>query len=223
MRGIVHADRVPERIALHGRVVRLDPLDVSHVDGLLRAAGEDRSSYGYTLVPATAAEMHDYVLSALEDERTGWALPFAVRLGESERIVGSTRFLDLAYWTDPMSWPPGRPSPGGQGIPSVAEIGSSWLARSVQRTSVNTESKQLMLSHAFETWGVERVTFKTDARNERSRRAIERIGATFEGIRRAHVPATDGSIRDTAYYSILRVEWPAIQDGLVARPRGSAG
>jgi RimJ/RimL family protein N-acetyltransferase len=204
-------------------VVHLDPLDLSHVDGLLAAAGEDRGSYGYTLVPATAEEMHSYVLSALEDERTGWALPFAISLSDSERIVGSTRFLDLAYWTNPMSWPPGRPSTGGQGIPSVAEIGSTWIAGSVQRTGTNTEAKLLMFSHAFETWGVARVTLKTDARNERSRRAIERIGATFEGIRRAHVPATDGSIRDTAYYSILQVEWPAIQSTLVARLGRSAG
>lgn len=209
--------RVPEPVVLRGDVVRLDPLDLADVDGLLVAAGEDRGSYGYTFIPSTPDEMHHYVLSALEDERTGWALPFVVRLSESERIVGSTRFLDLAYWTAVLSWPPGRPSPGGHGVPNVAEIGSTWLSASAQRTGVNTEAKLLMLSHAFETWDVARVTLKTDARNERSRRAIERIGARFEGIRRAHVPATDGSVRDTAYYSILRDEWPAVRDDLVAR------
>lgn len=219
---------VPQRVVLRGSVVRLDPVDITDVDGLLLAAAEDRSSYGYTLVPATSEAMYSYVLSALEDEGSGWALPFVIRLGESERIVGSTRFLDLAYWTDPLSGALARPSPGENGapsvadpgrngVPSVAEIGSTWLAASMQRTGVNTEAKLLMLSHAFDTWGVARVTLKTDARNEQSRRAIERIGATFEGLRRADRPAPDGSVRDSAYYSILRDEWPAIRVALGAR------
>jgi RimJ/RimL family protein N-acetyltransferase len=91
------------------------------------------------------------------------------------------------------------------------------LAASVQRTAVNTEAKLLMLRHAFDTWDAERITFKTDARNSRSRNAIERLGAHFEGIRRAEVPATDGGIRDSAYYSIVRAEWPAVRKGLEAR------
>jgi N-acetyltransferase len=210
---------MPDRVVLHGSVVCLDPVDSSHVDALLAAASEDRGSYGFTLVPSTRDEMRHYVLSALEDELTGWALPFALRLAASSRIVGTTRFLDLDYWTVPRAWPPGRPSPGGRGTPSVAEIGSTWLSSSVQQTGVNTEAKLLMLSHAFENWAVERVTLKTDARNERSRRAIERIGATLEGIRRAHALATDGSVRDTAYYSILREERPAVRANLAARHR----
>jgi RimJ/RimL family protein N-acetyltransferase len=199
---------VPERVVLQGSVVRLDPLAPSDLEGLVEAALEDRSSYGYTMVPATPGEMPDYVASALEDERTGWALPFAIRLRHSGRIVGSTRFLDLAYWADGVE---------GQTIPSVAEIGSTWMAASAQRTAANTECKLLLLTHAFETWQVARVTLKTDARNERSRRAIERIGATFEGIRRAHVPATGGTVRDSAYYSILCDEWPGVRDALVHR------
>jgi len=105
-------------------------------------------------------------------------------------------------------------------VPSVVEIGSTWLAASVQGTSVNPETKLLMLSHAFDTWRVHRVTFKTDARNEQSRRAIARLGAQFEGIRRAHRIGSDGAIRDSAYFSIVRAEWPAVRDGLLARLSG---
>jgi len=98
--------------------------------------------------------------------------------------------------------------------PSAAEVGGTWLAASVQRTGVNTETKLLMLAHAFEAWGVRRVTLKTDACNVQSRTAIERIGARAEGIRRAHMPALDGTIRDKAYYSIIAAEWPMIRQHL---------
>ena len=96
------------------------------------------------------------------------------------------------------------------------EIGATWLAASAQRTRCNTEAKYLLLSHAFDVWRVHRVTLKTDARNAQSRRGIERIGAVFEGVRRAHMPAQDGSIRDSAYYSIVRAEWPAVRKALEA-------
>jgi RimJ/RimL family protein N-acetyltransferase len=132
-----------------------------------------------------------------------------IQLIDGDRVVGSTRFLDLDYWTDDRN------------TPSAAEIGATWLAASAQRSRVNTECKLLLLTHAFDVWRVARVTFKTDARNQRSRDAIARIGATFEGIRRAHVPATDGTIRDSAYFSIIRGEWPEIQQAL--RTRLAAG
>ncbi|MET0895319.1 MAG: GNAT family protein [Acidimicrobiia bacterium] len=209
---------MPERVVLEGEVVRLEPLDFVHVDGLVAAASEDRTTYDFTLVPADRASMREYVASALDDEQIGWALPFAIHRLADARIVGSTRFLDLDYWeTGIAAWPPGRPSAGGAGAPSTAEIGSTWLAASAQATPVNTEAKLLLLRHAFDTWRVERVTFKTDARNERSRRAIERIGATFEGVRRAHTIASDGTIRDSAYFSIVRSEWPAIEHELERR------
>ncbi|MFI5053868.1 MAG: GNAT family N-acetyltransferase [Acidimicrobiia bacterium] len=208
---------MPERVLLEGTAVRLDPLELSHVDELLAAASEDRSTYGFTLVPNDELSMREYVSTALEDEQSGWALPFAIRSSATGRVVGSSRFLDLDYWGSVPVWPPGRPVTGGAGTPSVAEIGSTWLAASAQRTAINTEVKLLMLQHAFDGWEVERVTFKTDARNARSRRSIERVGATFEGIRRAHLRATDGSIRDSAYYSILRAEWPAVEQALLAR------
>ncbi|HEY0935170.1 MAG TPA: GNAT family protein [Trebonia sp.] len=208
---------MPPAVVLEGRRVRLEPLTAGHVADLVQAATESRDTYQFTLVPADQAAMTRYVEAALEDQRTGWALPFALRDRRSQAVIGSTRFLDLDYWHWPPSWPPGRTTPQPDAIPTVAEIGSTWLAPSAQRTGGNTEAKLLMLSHAFDTWGVLRVTLKTDARNTRSRRAIERAGGRFEGIRRAHARAVDGSVRDTAYYSIVDREWPAVRAALQAR------
>jgi RimJ/RimL family protein N-acetyltransferase len=193
-----------ERIELCSAGVVLEPLVLAHVDDLVAAAAEDRSTYAFTWVPHDAATTRAYVESALADEQRGWALPFAVRLRSSERIVGTSRFMDIDYWTD---------SP----IPDAVEIGSTWLAASAQATHVNPEIKLLMLRHAFDAWDVQRVTFKTDARNEQSRRAIARLGASFEGVLRAHKFASDGTVRDTACFSILRAEWPAVREGLVQR------
>jgi RimJ/RimL family protein N-acetyltransferase len=161
--------------------------------------------------------MGKYVQAALEDQGTGWALPFAIYDLRRKAVVGTTRFLDLDYWSWPPAWPPGRSTPKPDAIPTVAEIGSTWLAPSAQRTGCNVESKLLMLTHAFDTWGVLRVTLKTDSRNSLSRHAIERIGGHFEGIRRAHARAVDGSVRDTAYYSIVAAEWPDVCAALKAR------
>jgi len=196
---------MPERVTLEGSVVRLDPLELCHVDALLRAASEDRTTYGFTMVPRTEVEMRAYVTAALDDEDSGWALPFVIRERATGHVVGTSRFLDLDYWTSPPAWP------------NTAEIGSTWLAASAQRTGVNSEAKLLLLTHAFEAWDVVRVTFKTDARNQRSRDAIARIGARFEGIRRAHCVASDGTIRDSAYFSIVASEWPAVKDALLKR------
>ena len=196
-----HANR-PEAVVLRGRIVRLEPLSRHHVRALVAAANEDRSTYAFTSVPDAIDTMTTYVTQACAEQEAGRVVAFATLAGD--RVVGSTRFLDLDYW---------RPT----GVPSVAEIGSTWLAASAQRSLINTEAKLLMLTHAFEMWQVHRVTFKTDARNERSRRAIERIGATFEGIRRAHVVATDGSPRNSAYFSIIASEWPEVKQRLSAR------
>jgi RimJ/RimL family protein N-acetyltransferase len=204
-----------QRVVLAGDVVTLRPMTIDDVDGLVAAAGEDRATYAFTPVPDGDAAMRDYVEGVLADEQAGWALPFVTTLTDSGRIVGSTRFLDLDDWGADRRV--GGPPLGAGGTPVTAEIGATWLAASVQRTSVNTEAKLLMLRHAFDTWNVERITFKTDARNARSRAAIERLGAHFEGIRRAHVRASDGGIRDSAYYSIVRAEWPAVRTGLEAR------
>lgn len=204
-----------ERVVLAGDVVTLRPMAIDDVDALVAAASEDRATYGFTPVPDGVAAMREYVDGVLADEREGWALPFVTALTADGRVVGSTRFLDLDDWSPDRRV--GGPPLGATGTPFTAEIGATWLAASVQRTAVNTEAKLLMLTHAFDTWGAERITFKTDARNARSRTAIERLGAQFEGIRRAHVRASDGGIRDTAYYSIVRAEWPDVRKGLEVR------
>jgi RimJ/RimL family protein N-acetyltransferase len=207
---------VPNRVELTGELVRLEPLTHDHVPGLLAAATEARETFGFTLVPGDERSMVRYVTDALDDEQRGLSLPFATCAQHPDRVVGSTRFLDLEYWTDPPRRPPRSQRAAAGSMPSVAEIGSTWLAASAQRTGLNTEAKLLMLSHAFDTWCVHRVTLKTDARNERSRAAIVRIGGVFEGVRRAHMPAYDGGIRDTAYFSILRADWPEVRRHLVA-------
>jgi RimJ/RimL family protein N-acetyltransferase len=211
-----HHVGMPERVVLAGGSVVLRPLTLDHVDALLAAATEDRSTYGLTSVPGDAVAMRRYVDDALADEQIGWALPFVTTRADDGRVVGSTRFLDLDDWRPSRV---GGSPVGTPGIPRSAEIGATWLAPSVQRSAVNTEAKLLMLHHAFDTWEVERITFKTDARNARSRAAIERLGARYEGIRRAHGRASDGAIRDSAYYSIIRSEWPDVRDRLEQRLR----
>src|SRR6201996_8653276 len=211
---------MPSAVTLEGCRVKLEPLNLSHVSALVRAATEARDTYDFTRVPADDKAMTEYIEGALADQETGGALPFAIYDLHRQAVVGSTRFLDLDYWSSPSAWPPGRTAPRPDATPTVAEIGSTWLASSAQRTICNTEAKLLMLSHAFDTWGVLRVTLKTDSRNTRntrSCRAIERIGGRFEGIRRAHARAVDGSVRDSAYYSILADEWPEVRDALKAR------
>jgi RimJ/RimL family protein N-acetyltransferase len=210
---------------LEGTGIRLEPLSMTHAEALAEAASGARDSFGYTWVPDGPEDARRYVQAALEDRDAGRSVPFAVRSRMGHRIVGSTRYLDLEVFRWPPPWPPGvgrGPVPSDGQPPVVAEIGSTWLAASAQRTGVNAECKLLMLRHAFDVWSVLRVTLKTDARNQASRAAIERLGATFEGVRRAHSPASDGSIRDTAYYSILRPEWPAVCDRLQRQVRERA-
>ncbi len=211
---------MPTRISLVGRTVRLDPLTIGDVGDLVLAATEDRATYAFTSVPGDRASMATYVESVLADEDAGLALPFVQRRVDTGAVVGSTRFLDLVYWTTPptlSSSPYVRPETVDRTVPSTVEIGATWLAASAQRTGVNTEAKALLLAHAFDTWAVERVTIKTDARNARSRAAIQRIGATFEGVLRAEQIGYDGVIRDNAYFSIVRSEWPAVRAALQRR------
>ncbi len=160
---------IPE-FTLEGRVTRLTPLALADVDGLVAAANEDRSTYGYTNVPADRASMTVAVETLLTARDRGHDVPFVTRTAVDDRIVGATRFLWLRHYF-------GRPEP------DAVEIGGTWLAASAQRTAVNTEAKLLMLTHAFEAWAVQRVDLKTDTRNERSRAAIERIGARLDGVR----------------------------------------
>jgi len=197
--------------------VRLEPLDVRHVDGLLAAASVGRSNYQFALVPGDERSMRAYVDTALAEAALGAAVPFAV-LSPAGQVVGCTRYLAIEWWTFPGPAP--DPVPTG---PDALEIGFTWYAESAQRTAVNTASKLLLCTHAFEHWGVRRVTWKTDARNARSRAAILRLGAKFDGVLRAHRPATDGIVRDTAFFSMLNSEWPVAKGALERRLESAVG
>ena len=188
---------------LDGGYVRLEPLQPWHAAGLAEAAAEDPSLYQLSAVPQGEAAAAEYIEAALAQRDAGTAAPFAVIRIADGAVIGSTRFWDLVWWP----WPPGHPRHRFP-APDVCEIGYTWLARSAIRTAANTEMKRLMLGHAFEVWEVESVCLHTDARNERSRRAMERIGAQFEGILRAHRLATNCLPRDSARYSITAQEWP---------------
>jgi RimJ/RimL family protein N-acetyltransferase len=203
-------------VTLPGRFVRLEPLAREHGPALAAAAAVDRSTFAYTWVPDGEDGAAAYVDDALAEEATGNHLPFAVvRLDGPRRdeVVGSTRFIDTAPWR----WAPAYPERQRTGVPDTVEIGHTWLGASAQRTAVNTEAKLLLLTHAFETWGVYRVRLKTDARNDRSRAAITRLGAQFDGVLRAHQPGADGTVRDTATFSIVADEWPTVRAGLQRR------
>jgi RimJ/RimL family protein N-acetyltransferase len=207
----VSHERRPAPVVLAGRRVRLEPLGLHHVDALVAAAGEDRATYRLTHVPPGRAAMAAYVAEALEAQDKGMGVPFATLY--DGRVSGSTRLGILERWP----WPPGHPEAPPAGCVDAVEIGWTWLAASAQRTAANTEAKRLMLGHAFEVWGVRRVTLKTDERNARSRAAIERIGGSLDGLLRAHLPAADGGVRTSAVYSILASEWPAARARLDAR------
>ena len=204
-----------EPVTLEGRHVRLEPLSLAHVPALLAVAKGPRDTFGLTYVPTDEASTRGYVEAALADHDAGRALPFATVARGAGRVVGSTRFGNVEFW----AWPPGNPRQRGERVPDVVEIGWTWLAPDVQRSGVNTEAKLLMLTHAFEVWRVHRVSLNTDARNTRSRAAILRLGARFDGVLRGARVASDGAIRDTAAYSILEAEWPEVKAGLTARLR----
>ncbi len=197
-----------EPLTLRGSFVQLEPLSENHASALL-AAATDRSTFGFTFVPGDLDSMRSHIAALLGDASNDTAMPFAQRRLSDEAVVGCTRFLNITWWAS-------------RETPVEVEVGGTWLASDAQQTPLNSEAKLLLLEHAFEVWNVERVAICTDARNERSRAAIERLGATFEGILRNHRPAageqsTRGTVRDTAAYSIIPDEWPAIRDRLCAR------
>lgn len=195
-------------LTLTGTHVQLEPLSLDHVHQLVVAANEDRSSYGWTPVPETAGAMTSYVTALLADAQAKRIMPFAQRRLSDQRVIGCTRYLEIRYWT-------------GRDLPDEVEIGGTWLAASAQRTPINTEAKLLLMTNAFEEWEVRRLAICTDARNSQSRTAIERVGASLEGIlRKNRASAVAGEIgqpRDTAMHSILDTEWPAVKAGLSAR------
>jgi N-acetyltransferase len=194
---------------LSGTHVRLEPLSRAHVPGLVAAAAEDPALYQWTVLPPDADGMNRYVDTAVRWREEGTALPFATVRRADGKVLGSTRFFLIERW----EWPAGHPN-ASRASPDGCEIGYTWLAASAIRTAANTEAKLLMLEFAFEQWRVQRVCFHTDMRNERSRNALARLGAVFEGTLRAHRLASDLVPRDSARFSIIAAEWPGVRQRL---------
>lgn len=196
-----------DRFILSGGIVRLVPLEPSHANALAAAsAAGDAELYRWSAVPQSATAAAKYIATALASQQAGTAVPFATIRAADNVVIGSTRFFDIERW----AWPEGHPR-HGRTDPDVCEIGYTWLSHDAIRTGANTEAKLLMLAHAFEVWQVLRVCLHTDARNQRSRAAIERIGGKFEGILRSHRMAADFTPRDSARYAIIAAEWPEVK------------
>lgn len=188
--------RTPGPVLLSGTVVSLEPLSRTHVPDLLRAATVDPTAWRWMPVPAprTADDVLALILAATADPtRIAWAVVV------EGRAVGSTSFCDIDV------------SLGG------VEIGWTWYSPAVWGTAVNPECKLLLLTHAFDDLDVERVLFKTDALNTRSRGALGRLGGQYDGTLRHSRRRPDGTVRDSAYFSILAAEWPLVRDGLTRR------
>ena len=195
-----------EDVTLEGKFVRLEPLELRHASALAGASAGDDDLYRWSPVPRTRDEAASYIETALAWKAAGTALAFATVRKSDDVVVGSTRFFLIENW----AWPKGHAN-YGRATPDACEIGYTWLARSALRTAANTDAKLLMLTHAFEVWQVLRVCLHTDARNQRSQAAIERIGGKFEGVLRAHRMAADFIPRDSYRYSIVASEWPEVK------------
>ena len=183
---------------LEGRIVRLEPLAPEHEEPLWLASRDPRTWRWLSIAqPQTREEWSAFVAQALAAADAGAEIPLVTSC--NERVVGSTRFLAL------------RPEHRS------VEIGWTWLHPSAWGTGANVEAKYLQLRHAFETWGCRRVELKTDALNDRSRGALEALGATFEGIHRKHMLVRGGENRDSAWYGVTDDEWPSVRSRLEAR------
>ncbi|ODT93541.1 MAG: GNAT family N-acetyltransferase [Rhodanobacter sp. SCN 67-45] len=186
-------------IRLHDEYVVLEPLTPEHAPALETAAADGELwNLAVTSVPPPG-QAGDYVAKALQGQREGHMLPFAVREAHGGDIVGSTRYYEI-----------------DAAVPRLA-IGYTWYAKRWQKSHLNTACKRLLLEHAFETLGCVAVAFHTDVLNEDSQRAIERLGAQREGVLRAHRRRTDGSLRDTVCFSILAEEWGNVANWLDMR------
>ena len=188
-------------VTLTGRVVRLEPLSLEHLDGLADI-GLDPELWRWIGFPVrTRDDLRDYIEEGLRDRAAGRAMPFATIELASRRPIGSTRFgnVDLAN--------------------RRVEIGWTWVGRPWQRSAVNSETKLLLLEHAFDHLHCNRVEFKTDSLNEQSRNGLRGIGATEEGIFRNHMLTESGRLRHSVYYSIIADEWPAVREHLQRRLR----
>ncbi len=194
-------DRV-EPVVLEGRLVRLEPLTLRHHEALC-VVGLEPELWRWTWNEVrTPADLRAYLETALDEQAAGTSVPFAVVERAGGAAVGCTRYGNIA--------------PRHRRL----EIGWTWYGTAWQRTGVNTETKLLLLAHAFERLGMQRVEFKTDALNARSRTALARIGAKEEGTFRKHGIRGDGRVRDTVYYSIVDDEWPGVKrslEGMLSR------
>jgi RimJ/RimL family protein N-acetyltransferase len=188
-----------EPVVLEGTRVRLEPLRADHLADLEQVAF-DLPIWQWTIMgPQDRAGLRSWVETALANQDAGTERPFATIDLASGRAIGSSRYMTIV--------PEHR----------RLEIGWTWVGTAFQRTGANREAKLLQLTHAFETLGANRVEFKTHARNERSRNALAGIGATFEGVFRNHTIMPDGSLRHSAYFSVIADEWPAVKAALVSR------
>jgi RimJ/RimL family protein N-acetyltransferase len=189
-RYVTQVPMIIEPITLEGSRVRLIPMRRDHVDAMFEASNFPQIWEHTGTNPLTSIDaVKRYVDVALTEQAAGNALPFVTTDPGTGEIIGSTRFANI-------SAPDRR-----------VEIGWTWLRPDRQRTGVNGEAKSLMMQRAFDVWGALRVEIKTDVRNSRSRAAIERIGGTFEGAFRQHMVVRDGRVRNTAYYSIIDLDW----------------
>jgi RimJ/RimL family protein N-acetyltransferase len=189
----------PQPVSLAGERARLAPLTVEHAPALF-ALGRDASIWTWMLGRQWEREEEAaaMVKGALAEQARGQRYPFVI-LSPDDEVAGTTSYLEIRRHD--------------RGL----EIGHTWLGAAFRRTAINTQCKLLLLGHAFDALGAERVQLKTDSRNERSRAAIERLGAHFEGLLRAYQLRSDGTWRDTAVYSITRADWPGVREGLAAR------
>jgi RimJ/RimL family protein N-acetyltransferase len=186
-------------VVLSGKHARLEPLTEVHIPGLAEI-GVGQNFWHFMLYGdmSTEADMRNWVLDILGRAEKGTDLPFAAIDLASGHVAGATRYLNIL--------------PKDRGL----EIGGTWYGAEFQRTAINTECKYLLMTHAFETLGAIRVQLKTDSRNERSQKAIERIGAKKEGVLRNHMILPDGYFRHSVFYSILDTEWPDVKKNLEA-------
>lgn len=190
----------PTPVVLYGEHARLEPLDHDHADQLLEAGADDLI---WRYMPVPRPRDREAMIAVIDRAWRAAAdrseVPFAIVDAQTDRAIGSTRFLEIRH--------------GDRAL----EIGWTWLTPTAQRTPINTECKYLLLRHAFQDLGALRIQFKTDARNLQSQQAIERIGGVREGVLRHHSLRWDGVYRDTVYYSILATEWPEAKAKLEAR------
>jgi RimJ/RimL family protein N-acetyltransferase len=184
----------PRPVVLEGGLVRLEPLAEPLAAALFDAGREAALWQHLARGPFTTAEdARGWIRAALAEAHTGGCVPFAIVERAGERVLGSTRYMDIRR------------------LDRALEIGWTWLARAAQRTGINTECKWLLLCHAFDVLGAYRVQLKTDLRNLRSQQAIERLGARREGVLRRHMVVRDGYVRDTVLYAITDADWPELR------------